>query len=86
MDGKQLKILFHEYLYNILKEKAEKAGVTMASLVRLAVSEVYGKPDGTEEYLGVIKPNLDKVPRYSESEKVVELGFLETYQEADEND
>lgn len=80
----QLKIMFPEHLYYILKEKSEAAGVTMAALVRLAVSEVYGKPNGTEEYLGVTKPNLDKVPRYSETEKKVELEFLaETYQEED---
>lgn len=84
MNGKQLKIVFPEHLYDILAKKSELSGVTMASLVRLAVSEVYGKPDDTEEYLGPIEPNCNKVPHYSEEEKVVELDFLAEYQEANE--
>jgi len=84
MNGKQLKIVFPEHLYDILAAKSKQSGVTMAALVRLAVAEHYGIPDTTEDYLGPTGADYGNVPHYSEMDKVVELDFLaKTHQEED---
>lgn len=44
-DGRQLKIRFPQHLYDALLEESNDAGVTMASLVRIAVKDRYSSVD-----------------------------------------